>query len=372
MTTPNKAKIVLRSEIDVVAAIPFLIGFTPINSLVVLGLTGKRVALAVRVDLPAAEQLPQAAVESVDGIAGRIATDAETALLVGFGEHDRVAPIMDAALAALQVRLVPVRQALRLTGDRIFCHLDDGCMPLTGVPFDPDASTAPATAVLEGLVALADRDALVQQLASVQGQHRQAMDDATGRAITRLRRRISATHRAAAPTAHDTAGHVESSIIHLGAAAVQEALTLAAAGQQLPDTHAAWITVLLAILPVRDYAWEHTDDSDSHLQLWTDLTRRARTDLVAGPACLLAYSAMLRGNGALADIAVHRALDSNPRYSMARILLQAVRSGTPPHVFRDAVTSATAATAGDSAGSDPDQRDEAINTHDADGDVCTD
>jgi hypothetical protein len=336
MTTPDKAKIVLRTDADILAAIPFLIGFTPTNSLVVLGVSGKRLVLTTRVDLPPAQQLPTAAVDSVNRIAHHVATAAETAFLVGFGEHDRVAPLMDAALAALQLRLVPVRRTLRLTGDRMFCHLDDGCMPLSGVPFDPDASPAPAAAVLEGLVALSDRDALVQQLASVGGHERQAMDDATRRAITRLRRIASTTDRDGALPADDAAGRVASAVSHLGATAVQQAFTVAAAGQRLPDTEAAWITVLLAIMPVRDYAWEHTNDSDNHVRLWTDLTRRARPDLAAGPACLLAYCAALRGNGALADIAAHRALDADPSYSMARILLQAVRSGVPPHVFRDA------------------------------------
>lgn len=342
MHTPDrptdKAKMVLRSNADLLAAIPFLLGFNPTNSLVLLAMRGRRLEFTARVDLPPAERLPAAAADAVDRLAYRAATEATSAILVGFGEHDRVAPLMDAALAAMHLRLVPVRRSLRLTGDRMFCHLDDGCMPLSGIPFDPDASTAPATAVLEGLVALADRDAVVRQLAPAEGRERLAMDDATHRAITRLQRSVFTTGLASTPLLHNAGERAAPSVSHLGAAAVQEAFTNAAAGRRLPDAQAAWTTVLLAVLPVRDYAWARTDDSDNHVRLWTDLTRRARPDLAAGPACLLAYSALLRGNGLLADIAVQRALQADPGYSLAHILLPAIRNGTPPHVFRTAAT----------------------------------
>ncbi|MEV4517864.1 DUF4192 domain-containing protein [Dactylosporangium sp. NPDC049525] len=369
MSTPDTPKMVLRSDADLLAAIPFLVGFTPTDSLVVLAISGKRLVLTARVDIPPADHVPAAALDAANQVAAQVATHAESAIVVGFGQHDRVAPYMDAVLAAMQLRLVPVRRALRLTGDRMFCHLDDGCMPLSGVPFDPDASTAPAAAVLNGLVALTDRAALVQQLASVQGQQRQAMDEVTRQAIARLRRSVSATDRVGTPPAHAAAGRVAPSVSHRGAAAVQEAFTFAAAGKRLPDPQAAWITVLLAILPVRDYAWERTDDSDSHVKLWTDLTRRARPDLAAAPACLLAYSALLRGNGALADIAVHRALEADPGYSMARILLHAVRSGVPPHVFRNAVTVA-GTDASPSGGQD--RLDQPTTDDTGEPDVCAD
>jgi hypothetical protein len=105
----------------------------------------------------------------------------------------------------------------------------------------------------------------------------------------------------------------------------------------LSDAQAAWISVLLMAMPVRDYAWQLTGDSDDHGRLWTDLTRRARPDLAAGPACLLAYHAMLRGNGGLANIAIQRALDTDPDYSMAQLLRVAINTGLPPDVLRAAL-----------------------------------
>ena len=51
-------------------------------------------------------------------------------------------------------------------------------------------------------------------------------------------------------------------------------------------------------------------------QLWTECTRRAPAPLDAAPATLLAVSAWLRGDGAMANVALARALDSDPGYAL--------------------------------------------------------
>jgi hypothetical protein len=73
---------------------------------------------------------------------------------------------------------------------------------------------------------------------------------------------------------------------------------------------------------------------EAHLRLWTDLTRMARPGYVPAPASLLAFVAWQSGNGALANVALDRALADDPCYSMARLLRQAVDSGAPPSLAR--------------------------------------
>ena len=68
----------------------------------------------------------------------------------------------------------------------------------------------------------------------------------------------------------------------------------------------------------------------AHLRLWTDLTRHAQPGYIAGPACLLAFTAWQTGNGALANVALDRALADNPGYSMALLLRDAIDAGAPP------------------------------------------
>ena len=48
----------------------------------------------------------------------------------------------------------------------------------------------------------------------------------------------------------------------------------------------------------------------------------------------LAFVAWQQGNGALANVALDRALDDDPHYSMAVLLRQAIDSGAPPSLAR--------------------------------------
>jgi hypothetical protein len=51
---------------------------------------------------------------------------------------------------------------------------------------------------------------------------------------------------------------------------------------------------------------------------------------VPAPACLLAFAAWRSGHGALASVAVDRALARDPAYSMAVLLEDVLRYGLPP------------------------------------------
>ncbi|WP_018156292.1 DUF4192 domain-containing protein [Demetria terragena] len=56
----------------------------------------------------------------------------------------------------------------------------------------------------------------------------------------------------------------------------------------------------------------------------------APTELVAAPACVLAYWCWQHGGGALATIALERALDADPDYALARLLMQLIQHGIRP------------------------------------------
>jgi Domain of unknown function (DUF4192) len=51
-------------------------------------------------------------------------------------------------------------------------------------------------------------------------------------------------------------------------------------------------------------------------------------------ASLLAFTAWQCGNGALANIALDRALDDDPSYSLAKLLREALDAGAPPELAR--------------------------------------
>jgi hypothetical protein len=98
----------------------------------------------------------------------------------------------------------------------------------------------------------------------------------------------------------------------------------------------AWLALVLTDLWVRDDAWARMNlaHKDAHLRLWTDLTRRAQPGYVAAPASLLAFTAWQTGNGALANVALDRALADVPAYSMAQLLRDTIDAGVPPSMAR--------------------------------------
>jgi hypothetical protein len=106
-------------------------------------------------------------------------------------------------------------------------------------------------------------------------------------------------------------------------------------GGQLTDDEAAWLSVLLTSVPVRDHACQRTDSADWHVRLWADLTRRAQPGLVATPAALLAFAAWRGGQGALANIAVDHARQADPEHSLALLLSKVLAAGVPPWALGD-------------------------------------
>ena len=127
-----------------------------------------------------------------------------------------------------------------------------------------------------------------------------------------------------------TAGRV---IAQSGLEAAREAITrYRDGGGPLTRSAAATLTVMLGNLRVRDDVWARMDPGHrvAHLRLWTDVTRLAQPGYAAAPATLLAFTAWQDGDGALANVALDRALADNPRYSMALLLREALDGGAPP------------------------------------------
>jgi hypothetical protein len=121
--------------------------------------------------------------------------------------------------------------------------------------------------------------------------------------------------------------------IEPGLRAVSHAIDLYRNGGRFAShDQAALLALTLQELRVRDDAWSRMDPEhkEAHVRLWTDLTRLAPGRYVTAPASLLAFTAWQSGNGALANIALDRALEVNPRYTMAVLLQDAINSGEPP------------------------------------------
>jgi hypothetical protein len=306
--------LVIRSPEDAIAAVPYLLGFHPSRSLVVIGFEGRdRGTCAVRLDLPAAE--------AAGRVAALLATNGFTrSLVLGYGpaaEVDRSAGPVREALASAGV---PAAEAIRVADGRwwsLTCH--DACCPPEGTPYDISASVLAAQATYAGHVALADRAALVRSVQPLEGPARTAMREATARAE---KRHLARTPDEDLPYLLHVLAHARTGIVPT-------------------DDEVARLGFLLTDLRLRDEAWIRIDEDApaADIAFWRDILRRVEEPCAPAPASLLAFAAYSAGDGGLANVALERALEADPAYSMAAILRDVINAGIPPSQLRLRMTS---------------------------------
>ncbi|GAA4470952.1 DUF4192 domain-containing protein [Phytohabitans houttuyneae] len=336
-STPSSGptRIAARNAGDVVALVPYLLGFHPESSIVVLGLRATTVDFATRMDLPEGD-LPRDVLRHLASILAEMVArqGGDAAVVIGYGAASQVDPLLDFVGSALAGRHVELIERVRVTDGRYYTvHCDDPrCCPAAGTEL-PIHGVAVAQAVFAGHTALPNRAAFAAQLAAESGQARQVMLDALGSAAASLLAMVEA------PTtvpAEGTAGSAaEDAIREMGYQAVREALRRYEHGGRLDDDEAARLLLLLQRTDVLVAAWKRSRPRDAHQRLWTDLTRRAPEDLLPEPACLLAFTAWRCGSGALARVALDRALAANPDHDAARIMSQLLDSGVSPTTWVD-------------------------------------
>jgi len=311
----------VSSPAELIASVPYLIGFHPADSVVVIAMRGKKIVFAARHDLPELELPADVARADAAEVASVVAGQRVTgATVIGYGESARVTPTVLRAAEALARVSVPVLDELRVTGGRYWSYLcsDPGCCPAEGRPCLPADSAIAAAATYSGAVALPDRAALVDQIAPVCGPEQEA-------STARAQRRLAGLH--------DRESHevgFARQVRRAGRVAVREAERRYRSGKRLTDNEVAWLGVLLVHIPVRDYAWERTGEESWWVSLWTDVLRRVESAYVPAPACLLSFAAWRTGQGALAQVAVDRAVAEDPLYEMALLLGDALQLGMHP------------------------------------------
>jgi hypothetical protein len=335
----RKPQIKVASIGDLLAVIPHLLGFHPDVSLVVVALTGRRpgtsagrIKVTFRYDLPDPPDPKAAGAITEHAVAVLHSLRIGMAVIVGYGPGRLVTPLADRFRAALPTAGITLRDVLRVEDGRYWSYLcgNPGCCPAEGVAFE--SSGHPATAALRsaGRDPLPDRAALAATIAPVTGLAAESMELATARALDRAGRMFAQARRQRRPR-----GALRL-LIEGGRRAVREAIAVYRDGGQLDDDAIAWLSLALTDVRVRDDAWARMDPryQAAHQRLWTDVVRRARPRFVPAPASLLAFTAWQAGDGALANIAVQRALEADSGYSMARLIGRAVEAGLPPSAAR--------------------------------------
>lgn len=334
---------------EIAAALPALLGFRPRESAVLVSLRGQgagRVGLTVRADLPDAPQESAAAAV----LARSVRTDRPgAALLVVVSEAPDV-PALDVpgrrpdggapglphrglvhqVVLALAREAVPLRAALLVRAGRWWSYdcPRTCCAPEAGTVLPEGVTALEAASVATGMVVERDRSHLLRRITAPTGAARTAM----------------------AATCEVVAVECSARVLEVGFDAVAEESWSAITGaarrcrpdvprHALGDRELARVVWGLRDRDVRDRALELAtgDDAPAAEILWTECTRRAPGPLAAAPATLLAVSAWLRGDGAMANVALARALEVEPAYALARLLAQALAACIPPAELREMI-----------------------------------
>jgi hypothetical protein len=332
---PPSVRVRPDSPAELLAIVPHLLGFAPQASLVVMGTAPPRgrIKVTLRYDLPDPPGAGVAADIAAHAV-GVIGSQRLKAMMaIGYGTETLVDPVACALRDAAWQAGIELEDILRVEDGRYWSYAcgDEACCPSAGTPFDPAASPAAAAMAAAGIPVLADRAAVAAQVAPLGGAAAESMRQATRRAERHASQLLGKVRKSA------RLGAARQMIAAAGLNAV--GVLIAAyrgGGAYATDYQLAWITVALRDLRVRDDAWARMDPEhlDAHRRLWTDVTRRAQPGYVAAPASLLAFVAWQAGDGALANVALDRALADEPRYSMAQLLRQVITAGAPPSLAR--------------------------------------
>jgi hypothetical protein len=315
----------LASPLDVLGAVPYLLGYHPSDCSVLIGLRDRQLVLTALTELPAGRA-------AVDGLYGLIeGSDIDSAILVAYDSSERVLPMLPRIVTGLRWLGVDVLEVLRTDGERYWSYVcgDPRCCPPDGTPYDVRNSRVAAEATLAGLSALPDRATFDAQVESVTGAAREAMTRATDRAYRRLHDLLAGARDE--PT-------LRAELVQAGNAALDAGLAAQRSGGTLDDDATAWLCVLAGWSEVRDLSWARLGETAKALatsrSLWLDVLRRAEPHLVPVPGTLFALAAWRRGEIVLARAAIERVLAQDPTHEMALFIESAIIRGDPPSVLR--------------------------------------
>ncbi|MGH3859222.1 DUF4192 domain-containing protein [Actinokineospora sp.] len=331
--------ITFADEGDFVAAVPTLLGFHPVDSIVVLTVVDDgprcRIGQLLRSDLPTPDDDPALArylSETCVKHGGR-----RVFILITGGGSEPLprSGFMELVRAAFEEQGVSVERAVwtpsAKSGETWRCYDDPdrfGEIP------DPDSAPVAAALTVAGLVKYPTREALAATLAPDPPdvmRRRTVMLDAVLRAnsgkcdpkgFARDWAVVDAALDDFTPSTGDSPGRgLEPSWDDERIVALSVALCHS-------DIRSECLKVAL------------TERAAAAVRLWTRLTRSAPAPERAQPAVLLAIGAYLTGDGPLAQIALDVALEANPDHSLAHLLRSAIGHAIAPTELREIITRA--------------------------------
>ncbi|MFD9354547.1 DUF4192 domain-containing protein [Streptomyces sp. NPDC060031] len=357
--SPDDPRITLRSPAELADALPYMLGFHPTDSLVMVAVHGEggrfggRLRVGIPTDTAEWEDIARQAAECLvrgserrgdkpDGIVVYLCQD-PCGEESGQRVMTRLRPLAQRIRLACGALDVPVLEALCLSGGRYwsYCCPDERCCPAEG-----NALAAPGTSVMAAAATFAGLQ--------VRGSLRQIEGRLTpmpGRAAAEMERALDRAAAALVPKILDgaTREEVGAETVTLARALMQR-MTLAPPVEGGPGAddwddallghdEAASLILGLQDREIRDIAAEWMEDEEAApaLRLWRALARRcvgAYGEHAAAPLTLAGWVLWSTGDEPTARIALSLALRADSEYRFAQLLHHACNEGIDPEGLR--------------------------------------
>ncbi|KNB51321.1 DUF4192 domain-containing protein [Streptomyces caatingaensis] len=356
---PAETHVTLRTPAELADALPYLLGFHPDDSIVMMALHGERRRFGgrLRLGIPAdarewpfvSDQLARTLVTAStkrgttpDGIVLYLCQDpaeGET----GQAVMERLRPLAQRLRIACGALDVPVFEALCLSGGRFwsYCCPDPRCCPPDGTPLTtPGTSVMAAAAAYAGMRVCGSLREVEARLAPLTGraaeEQRCALDAAAAELLPRMLGADCGTVR------HETLALAELVLRRFDDTPPAGPPPEADARDDglVSADEAAAIVLGLQDRVARDRAaeWMEGPRLPATLRLWRALARRCvppYTEHAAAPLTLAGWIAWAGGEHAEAKITLGRALTADPDYLFAQLLHHACNEGLDPEALRE-------------------------------------
>ncbi|GAA4897696.1 DUF4192 domain-containing protein [Streptomyces coeruleoprunus] len=364
----DEPQITLRGPAELADALPYMLGFHPTDSVVLLALHGERGRFGGRLRLgiprsprewaPVAEHLAECLVEGCerrgtrpDGIVVFLCQDPARG---ESGRHvmERLRPFAQKLRTACGALDVPVYEALCISDGKYwsYCCPDSDCCPPDGTALvPPGTSVMAAAAAYAGLHirgSLRDMEARLRPWTSGEvAEQIRALDRASAALVPqvldaeRQQRVREETIRLARGLAERLASE---------APPTDPAAADARDDRLITHDEAAAVIVGLQDRSTRDRAAEWMEGPEAHraLRLWRALARRcvgAYGEHAAAPLSLAGWVCWSTGDDPSARVALGLALEADPEYVFARLLHQACNEDLDPECLRQCLRNERAA-----------------------------
>ena len=304
----------IRTEDDVLALVPYTLGFHPTDSLVLVTLDGSGRPFQARIDLP--DDLDDLTDVAENLVLAAVRNGAERALVVVYSDDECLGDAASEALLDTLDRVdIPALLSIRADGSRWF-PLGGSEGDPAGTPYDLRGHELSSRAVLDGKVTFRDRSELADSLAPIDLG---TVED------------VEVAHAALDPM---PGGGQELLLESLWLMEVVRGLVAQPRVPEVDDV--ARVLRDLRHQDVRDLVWCDItrSNAEAHVALWREVVRRSPDELVAPAAGLLGFASWLAGDGALAWCAVDRCLCADPDHVLGQLVGQALTSALPPSSWK--------------------------------------